>query len=125
MPGTPSHRADPDEGGWGSGGACCAPVAAADGIDSLIASVGMPSVLVVGIDPHAVPGMDGDSMRAVLDQELSRFLATGPTPVGPPERGGKSLLLAVQAARNTTKHVQRTIETETTHIFAVPAHPIQ
>jgi len=33
----------------------------------------MPSVLVVGIDPHAVPGMDGDSMRAVLDQELSRF----------------------------------------------------
>jgi hypothetical protein len=24
-------------------------------------------------DPHAVPGMDGDAMRAVLDQELARF----------------------------------------------------
>jgi nucleotide-binding universal stress UspA family protein len=33
----------------------------------------MPSVLVLGIDPHAVPGMDGDAMRAALDQELARF----------------------------------------------------
>ncbi|MFE4868652.1 hypothetical protein [Streptomyces sp. NPDC056682] len=33
----------------------------------------MPSVLVLGFDPHAVPGMDGDAMRAVLDQELARF----------------------------------------------------
>ncbi len=27
----------------------------------------MPSALVVGFDPHAVPGMDGDAMRAVLE----------------------------------------------------------
>jgi hypothetical protein len=33
----------------------------------------MSSVLVIGIDPHAVPSMDGDAMRAVLDQELARF----------------------------------------------------
>jgi predicted NBD/HSP70 family sugar kinase len=33
----------------------------------------MPSVLVLGIDPHAVPGLDGDAWRAVLDQELARF----------------------------------------------------
>ncbi|ARF83050.1 hypothetical protein ACIG0C_31790 [Kitasatospora aureofaciens] len=33
----------------------------------------MPSVLVLGIDPHAVPGMDGAVIRAALDQELARF----------------------------------------------------
>ncbi|MFF9645552.1 hypothetical protein [Kitasatospora aureofaciens] len=33
----------------------------------------MPSVLVLGIDPHAVPGMDGAVVRAALDQELARF----------------------------------------------------
>ncbi|MBK3627643.1 hypothetical protein JHN59_22925 [Streptomyces sp. MBT49] len=33
----------------------------------------MPSVLILGFDPHAVPGMDGDAMRAVLDKELARF----------------------------------------------------
>lgn len=33
----------------------------------------MPSVLILGFDPHAVPGMDGDAVRAVLDQELARF----------------------------------------------------
>jgi hypothetical protein len=33
----------------------------------------MPSVLVLGIDPHTVPGMDGDALRAALDQELARF----------------------------------------------------
>ncbi|MFD7608656.1 hypothetical protein ACFXMT_29520 [Streptomyces mirabilis] len=33
----------------------------------------MPCVLVLGIDPRAVPGMDGDSIRAALDQELTRF----------------------------------------------------
>ncbi|MEU9320523.1 hypothetical protein [Streptomyces sp. NPDC048295] len=33
----------------------------------------MPSALVLGFDPHAVPGMDGDAMRAVLDKELARF----------------------------------------------------
>lgn len=34
---------------------------------------GMPSALILGFDPHAVPGMDGDAMRAVLDKELARF----------------------------------------------------
>ncbi|MFG2142069.1 hypothetical protein [Streptomyces sp. NPDC048650] len=33
----------------------------------------MPSALVLGIDPHTVPGMDGDAIRAALDQELARF----------------------------------------------------
>ncbi|GAA2667650.1 hypothetical protein [Streptomyces lunalinharesii] len=33
----------------------------------------MPAVLVLGFDPHAVPGMDGDALRAVLDEELARF----------------------------------------------------
>ncbi|MFB0619586.1 hypothetical protein [Streptomyces sp. AGS-58] len=33
----------------------------------------MPRVLILGIDPRAVPGMDGDALRAALDQELARF----------------------------------------------------
>jgi len=33
----------------------------------------MTSALVIGIDPHAVPGMDGDALRAALDKELARF----------------------------------------------------
>ncbi|MGA5648239.1 hypothetical protein [Streptomyces seoulensis] len=33
----------------------------------------MPSVLVVGYDPQAVPGVDGVALRAALDAELSRF----------------------------------------------------
>ncbi|KIF72517.1 hypothetical protein HY68_28395 [Streptomyces sp. AcH 505] len=33
----------------------------------------MTSALILGFDPHAVPGMDGDAMRAVLDDELARF----------------------------------------------------
>ncbi|MEV0850219.1 hypothetical protein AB0J21_30840 [Streptomyces sp. NPDC049954] len=33
----------------------------------------MNSVLVLGIDPHAVPGLDGDALRALLDAELARF----------------------------------------------------
>lgn len=33
----------------------------------------MPSALLLGIDPHTVPGMDGDVIRAVLDRELARF----------------------------------------------------
>ncbi|MFG3065215.1 hypothetical protein ACGFYM_42780 [Streptomyces sp. NPDC048231] len=32
----------------------------------------MPRVLL-GIDPRAVPGIDGDSLRAAFDHELSRF----------------------------------------------------
>lgn len=37
----------------------------------------MPSVLVVGIDPHAVPGLDADTIRAGLDAELTRFAGLG------------------------------------------------
>ncbi|MFF2518743.1 hypothetical protein [Streptomyces sp. NPDC058086] len=33
----------------------------------------MPCVLILGIDPRAVPGMDGNSIRAALEQELTRF----------------------------------------------------
>lgn len=39
----------------------------------LIVFGGMTSALILGFDPHAVPGMDGDAMRAVLDDELARF----------------------------------------------------
>ncbi|MFD0273692.1 hypothetical protein ACFVHB_07205 [Kitasatospora sp. NPDC127111] len=37
----------------------------------------MATVLVVGFDPHAVPGMDGDGLRAVLDAEPARFATHG------------------------------------------------
>ncbi|MFJ2402291.1 hypothetical protein ACIOUE_13425 [Streptomyces xanthochromogenes] len=37
----------------------------------------MSSTLVLGIDPHSVPGMDGDGVRAVLDRELARFAEHG------------------------------------------------
>ena len=33
----------------------------------------MPSALVVGYDPQAVPGVDADALRAALDEELGRF----------------------------------------------------
>ncbi|MCM2420962.1 hypothetical protein [Streptomyces sp. RKAG293] len=33
----------------------------------------MPSALVLGFDPLAVPGMDGGALRALLDKELARF----------------------------------------------------
>ncbi|MCX4919262.1 hypothetical protein [Streptomyces sp. NBC_00687] len=33
----------------------------------------MPSVLVVGYDPHAIPGIDADPLRQALDAELARF----------------------------------------------------
>ena len=33
----------------------------------------MASVLVIGIDPQLVSGMDGAALRAVLDAELARF----------------------------------------------------
>ncbi|WP_328376653.1 hypothetical protein OHB13_08750 [Streptomyces sp. NBC_00440] len=33
----------------------------------------MASVLVLGIDPHVVPGIDADGVRAALDGELARF----------------------------------------------------
>ncbi|WP_222864536.1 hypothetical protein [Micromonospora sp. WP24] len=33
----------------------------------------MPSALVVGYDPHSIPGVDADALRAGLDAELTRF----------------------------------------------------
>ncbi|TDC35202.1 hypothetical protein E1211_16090 [Micromonospora sp. 15K316] len=33
----------------------------------------MPSALVVGYDPHAIPGADAEALRAALDAELTRF----------------------------------------------------
>lgn len=33
----------------------------------------MPSALVVGYDPQAIPGIDGEALRASLDAELARF----------------------------------------------------
>src|SRR3569833_3051608 len=33
----------------------------------------MTAALVVGYDPHAVPGVDGQALRAALDVELARF----------------------------------------------------
>ncbi|WP_405834269.1 hypothetical protein [Streptomyces sp. NBC_01176] len=33
----------------------------------------MPSALVVGYDPQAIPGVDGQALRAALDAELARF----------------------------------------------------
>ncbi|MFI9650739.1 hypothetical protein ACIHAA_31295 [Streptomyces sp. NPDC052040] len=33
----------------------------------------MSSALVVGYDPLAIPGIDGQALRAALDRELARF----------------------------------------------------
>ena len=33
----------------------------------------MPSALVVGYDPQAIPGVDAQALRTSLDQELTRF----------------------------------------------------
>ncbi|MEW2458564.1 MULTISPECIES: hypothetical protein [Streptomyces] len=33
----------------------------------------MSSALVVGYDPQAIPGVDGEALRAALDAELARF----------------------------------------------------
>ena len=33
----------------------------------------MSSVLVVGYDPQAIPGIDAEALRADLDKELARF----------------------------------------------------
>ncbi|UNS96658.1 hypothetical protein MMF93_09140 [Streptomyces tubbatahanensis] len=33
----------------------------------------MSSVLILGFDPHAVPGTDGAPLRVALDGELARF----------------------------------------------------
>ncbi|MCT2544337.1 MULTISPECIES: hypothetical protein [Streptomyces] len=37
----------------------------------------MSSVLVVGYDPQALPGTDGDAVRAALDGALKRFAEIG------------------------------------------------
>ncbi|MGC0417179.1 hypothetical protein [Embleya sp. AB8] len=37
----------------------------------------MSSVLVIGYDPEAIPGIDGKSVLAVLDHELVRFAEQG------------------------------------------------
>ena len=37
----------------------------------------MASVLVIGIDPHAVPGLPADDVRRALDAELARFAEYG------------------------------------------------
>ncbi|MGW1125252.1 hypothetical protein [Streptomyces sp. NPDC002526] len=37
----------------------------------------MPSALVVGYDPQAIPGVDGNALRAALDTELARFADHG------------------------------------------------
>lgn len=37
----------------------------------------MSSVLILGIDPHTVPGLDGDAVHAVLERELARFAERG------------------------------------------------
>ncbi|WP_030236444.1 hypothetical protein [Streptomyces sp. NRRL S-350] len=37
----------------------------------------MATVLILGFDPHTIPGMDGDGLRAVLDAELARFAEHG------------------------------------------------
>ncbi|MFI7274793.1 hypothetical protein [Streptomyces sp. NPDC049879] len=37
----------------------------------------MPSALVIGYDPQAVPGVDGAALRAALDAELARFATHG------------------------------------------------
>ncbi|MEV4199766.1 hypothetical protein [Micromonospora globbae] len=33
----------------------------------------MPSALVVGYDPQAIPGVDTEALRAALDADLARF----------------------------------------------------
>ncbi|MEV7193743.1 hypothetical protein AB0N81_18345 [Streptomyces sp. NPDC093510] len=33
----------------------------------------MPSALVVGYDPQAIPGVDGEALRAALDAEMVRL----------------------------------------------------
>ncbi|MEV6686409.1 hypothetical protein AB0N28_13840 [Streptomyces sp. NPDC051130] len=37
----------------------------------------MPSALVIGYDPRATPGVDGEALRAGLDAELARFAEHG------------------------------------------------
>lgn len=37
----------------------------------------MSSALIVGYDPRAIPGVDGDALRAALDAELARFAEHG------------------------------------------------
>lgn len=60
----------------------------------------MPSVLVLGIDPAAVPGIDAAGIRAALDAELKRFgeygLEAAMTLVGFDESTGAALVAALE-----------------------------
>ncbi|WP_344529673.1 hypothetical protein [Streptomyces albiaxialis] len=63
----------------------------------------MPSALILGFDPHAVPGMDGDAMRAVLDKELARFADHGihaSTALIAPDASAKSVIVAALSERD-------------------------
>ncbi|RSM71602.1 hypothetical protein DMH04_43545 [Kibdelosporangium aridum] len=37
----------------------------------------MPSVLLVGYDPDAIPGVDGTTIRAMIDQQMNEFARLG------------------------------------------------
>ncbi|MFD4398354.1 hypothetical protein [Kitasatospora sp. NPDC058397] len=59
----------------------------------------MATALVLGFDPHTVPGMDGDGLRAVLDAELARFADHGIDAamalVAPDETAGPAITAAL------------------------------
>ncbi|MBC3843921.1 hypothetical protein GXW82_38090 [Streptacidiphilus sp. 4-A2] len=60
----------------------------------------MASVLVLGFDPHAVSGMDGDAMREVLDAELGRFGERGVNAAMaliPPDESAEAVVVAALA----------------------------
>ncbi|MGV9263839.1 hypothetical protein ACWDRR_04135 [Kitasatospora sp. NPDC003701] len=63
----------------------------------------MASVLVLGFDPHAVPGMDGDAVRALLEQELARFGERGitaSTALIAPDASAVATVVAALSERN-------------------------
>jgi hypothetical protein len=62
----------------------------------------MPSALILGFDPRAVPGMDGDAMRAVLDKELARFgeyAADASMTLIAPDESAESMVVAALSER--------------------------
>ncbi|GGV22869.1 hypothetical protein GCM10010277_02100 [Streptomyces longisporoflavus] len=54
----------------------------------------MPSVLVVGYDPQAIPGVDAAALNAALDAELARFAEHG-------FDAGSALLVFDESAEST------------------------